>query len=510
MERICTHRWMTFAGACAAALGVGAAAASRSVSDPSVVSVPYLAFAANPASLGPIPDGVSNVGGSFGSPRDVTFTVSGITRKVLSVRVSLTLAGPFHTVVGDLDVTLISPGGVRSLVVFSRTGATTALGFGDNSDCAGPYTFADSAAGTGWWQAATAAGPTTAIPSGTYRTTAPGGAGQADPAPATSLDATFVSLMPAQANGTWTLRFRDGLVGATGSVSAATLEIALAAGPFDFDGDGISDPAVVRDTSGVATWYVRRSSDEGLLALTWGFTSDVRVPADYDGDGRVDISVWRSDASAIFYTMQSSDGTVQATQWGTTNDTTRGVGGDYDGDGKDDLVVVRTTTGIWYVRRSSDGAMLAQPFPYGAVAPGDYDGDGRADFANRSSGIFHLLQSTAGYTAIPWGLGTDAAVRGDYDGDGKDDVAVVRNENGTRVWYIRQSGDGSLLAAVWGLAPTDGMAPADYDGDGRADIAVVRNEGPLVWYIRRSADGGLTVIPWGLGGDGALPNVWVH
>jgi subtilisin-like proprotein convertase family protein len=396
--------------ACVFILAVGAVGAAQPAP---TVPAPYLSFPANPASLGAIPDGPTSTPGTFGIPRDVTFPVTGLIRKVRSVKVTLTLSGPPHTVVGDLDVVLTSPGGVRSLVVFSRTGATTATGVGDTSDATGPYTFADSATGTGWWQAAAAAGPTTAIAPGMYRTTAAGGAGQVDPAPPTSLDATFRGLMPTQSNGTWTLTFRDGLTGATGAVSAATLEIGQGAGPFDFDSDGLSDVTVVRASSGALTWYARRSLDGGLHAVPWGLSTDFHVPGDYDGDGRADFGVARVESGGlVFYVLQSTAG-FSAIPFGLATDGI--VRGDYDGDGKDDVVVVRNESGlrVWYIRRSSD----------------------------------------AGLSAFVWGFCcSDALIAGaDFDGDGAADVAIARSEMIGKVWYIRRSSDGGLTVIPWGI-----------------------------------------------------------
>jgi subtilisin-like proprotein convertase family protein len=180
-------------------------------------------FAANPASLGAIPDGLSGTCGTFSASRDVTFTVSGLLNKITNVEVALTLS-PAHAFAGDVDVVLIAPDAAFH-TIFSRTGATTAGCFGDSSDVAGPYTFSDLAAAPpsgGWWQAATAANATAPIPAGTYRTTAPGGTGAVDPAPATLMTPAFGATNP---NGVWTLRFRDGAAGDTGTVSAAALTI---------------------------------------------------------------------------------------------------------------------------------------------------------------------------------------------------------------------------------------------------------------------------------------------
>jgi hypothetical protein len=318
------------------------------------------------------------------------------------------------------------------------------------------------------------------------------------------------------------------LVGTIGASSLAIASLAVRDAPavhMDFDGDARADVAVTRlGAAGSADWFVHRSSDSSLLATNWGFfSSDAFLPADFDGDGKVDLNVWRSGASAIFYRQHSSNGTFVPTQWGTAGDDPA-VAGDYDGDAKSDHAVYRvgaTTNAqsVWYAQLSSTGSLLAMPFGANdgaggdTAAPGDYDGDGRADFGvrRRASGFgtFYLQQTTAGFTAIPWGLGSDAVVPGDWDGEGKDDVAVVRNESGTLVWYVRPSASPStLVSVVWGLAG-DYLVPADYDGDGKTDCAVWR---PSVgtFYVRRSFDGALIVIPWGLSTDVPIAASFVH
>jgi len=115
---------------------------------------------------------------------------------------------------------------------------------------------------------------------------------------------------------------------------------------------------------------------------------------------------------------------------------------------------------------------------------GDYDGDGRADYAvfQLSNGTWNIQRSTAGFTAIPFGVPTDKLVPADYDGDGKTDLAIFRPSEGK--WYIRLSAT-NLQIVDWGLG-TDALVPADYDGDGKTDIAVYRGG---IWYIRQTTGG---------------------
>jgi hypothetical protein len=292
---------------------------------------------------------------------------------------------------------------------------------------------------------------------------------------------------------------------------------------MDFDADARADFVVTRlGPNGTADWFFLRSSDNGVRATNWGLFGDVFLPADFDGDGLVDVNVWRPGPSAMFFRRHSADSASVITQWGTTGDDPTVVR-DYDRDGRADIAVYRVGTApgaqsVWYSDGSSSGPLA---MPFGAndgaggdtAAPGDYDADGRADHVVRrnagGAGMFYLQQTRAGFAAIPWGLSTDTIVPGDWDGDGKDDLAVVRNEKGVLVWYVRPSASPATLAAlVWGLAG-DFLVPADYEADGKTDCAVWRPSSAR-FYIRRSLDGTLVEIPWGLNTDFPVAASFVH
>ncbi len=60
----------------------------------------------------------------------------------------------------------------------------------------------------------------------------------------------------------------------------------------DFDGDGRTDISILRAFNGGSSeWWIRNSSTNSLTTANWGISSDIATPADFDGDGRTDIAV---------------------------------------------------------------------------------------------------------------------------------------------------------------------------------------------------------------------------
>ena len=173
---------------------------------------------------GLVPDGLTDPPPAPGNALVVSIPVSGITEAISRVAVRMTVS---HAWGGDLEAVLTSPDGTRSLVLFSRVGATTASSYGTGSDFNGTYIFTDSATGANLWSGA---GDAT-LPPGSYRPTAAGGEGQTNPPPYTSLNATFGGMTPAQTNGTWSLSFRDYCQADQATVSAAALSFSPIEGP---------------------------------------------------------------------------------------------------------------------------------------------------------------------------------------------------------------------------------------------------------------------------------------
>lgn len=465
--------------------------------------------------MGSIPDATSTGPGAFGSPRDVQFSVTGLSGSITNVAVSFNAS---HTYVGDLDVVLKAPGGLPSQVIFSRTGATSSTSFGFFSELSSnnTYTFTDSATAN-WWTAAQAAG-SGIIPGGSYRTTAPGPT--SNPAPVTSLTNAFTGVT--NPNGTWTLSFRDGASGDTGNVTGATLTIDVAASVttkpcFDFYGTGRTSFAIVNpegtSPNDVLVWRTRAngtpSSGGNAENIGYGKTSDFLTPGYYDADNKADLAVWRNGTYFIrpstLYTISNPNPPpttnipIISQQWGISTDTP-GLEADYDGDGKDDLTVVRVegSSYRWYILRSSNNTLLTPLFGSSTtdspIAGADYNGDGKADLTvlRGSPTQYFIGDAVTGDLILvqQWGnFATDFYIVGDFLGDSKADFAVWRGfGSGTNgYWYIKENGGPGVVITQFGI-PGSGTSRdfalcGDYNGDGKSDIAVYRPSNKTFYWL---------------------------
>ncbi len=205
------------------------------------------------------------------------------------------------------------------------------------------------------------------------------------------------------------------------SMSASGYQSALAAGlggadqsavPADYDGDGLVDPAVYREVTG--TWRVWMSgsgyvevNESGLGGSGWR-----PVPADYDGDARTDPAVYQESSTSAgswpagtWLVWLSGDSYRMAYAVNLGGSGQSPVPADYDGDGKVDLAVYHEASGTWRVWPSGT-EYRENSVPAGGAgqkaAPGDYDGDGLVDLAVywESMGMWRLWFSSYQYAEM--------------------------------------------------------------------------------------------------------------
>ncbi len=282
----------------------------------------------------------------------------------------------------------------------------------------------------------------------------------------------------------------------------------LANGTYnDFDGDGRTDLTVYRNSNN--TFYAQSSLTGNLLSQVIGQAGDsVSLTVDFDGDGKSDFSTARYNAPIIWRIFQSTTGTVQEIQWGNSSLGDFFAAADYDGDGRFDIAVFRA--GVWYIIESSTGNYRSDYWGKSGdiPAPNDFDRDGKADLAvaRSESGqrVWYVRRSSDNqFYRVEWGLSSDAFFTGraDWDGDGSADISVIRNESGQRVFYILRSSDNQLQIIRWGLS-SDLVKLGDYDGDGKTDAAVTRTvDGLKVFFILQSSTGDPRYEYFGLPGD---------
>jgi plastocyanin len=272
------------------------------------------------------------------------------------------------------------------------------------------------------------------------------------------------------------VRYYCKLHGAPGGVGMAGIITVVGATtqrpPADFDGNGSTDISVFRPSAG--QWLA-----QGQTAVSHGINGDIPVPADYDGNGRTDKAVYRPAVGGWYRPSQATvffglDGDVP-------------VPGDYNGDGRADIAVFRPSVGGWYIQGQSTVFFgLTGDIP----VPGDYDGNGTTDVAIFRPEVGGWYRN--GAAATFFGLTGDIPVPGDYDGNGTTDVAIFRPEVGG--WY-RNGGPTTFLGASGDIP-----VPGAYDANTTADVAVFRPSSGQ-WFV----SGGGAPVSFGLSSDIPLP-----
>ncbi len=306
----------------------------------------------------------------------------------------------------------------------------------------------------------------------------------------------------------------------------------------DYDGStGKTDPAVWRSEPfggyPEGMWHIKYLTSQ--FSVQFGRSTDIPAPADYNGDLKTDVAVFRPDdgAGASWFYIENvatvpgrvpgnndynGNGTIDsAVQWGRPGDLP--VPGDYNGDHKADVAVWRPDPfegdpeGMWWFQQPNVLCGYASPcgVQWGRAqdvpVAADYNGGGvdiavwrPYPFGGYPEGQWWFQQTNAiCNNASPCGVATgvraSVPIPGDYSGDGLADVAVWHPDTATGqgLFYVEKvtnvpgatlgdyNGNGTLDSKVpWGRV-SDLPAPGDYNLSSKVDIAVWRPD-PLFGY----------------------------
>ena len=484
--------------------------------------------------VGAIPDGVGSP--QFGEPLVVSFDVRNV-QYIAYITLAITMQ---HTWVGDLEVILTSPNGYAQHSIMNRVGVVTATGSGDSSNLAGTYSFTDFAS-QNIWEAAivSTCGTDCVIPSSGYRTV---GAGSSV---STHFRMAFSNLPPNQANGKWTLTFRDAYGGDVGSVSAATLYLegddptpTPTPTPTPSPSPTVTPTATPTPNPTVTPTPVPEidllisqfaAPDPVAVGRPLTYTATVKiVPSILGGSARPQVRF--NFPSGVPFQFNSARGANEYTAAPDANGVTF-TGGVVSTFGANTaalkVVITPLATGVLtsaggnvivdpnnVIGEASETNNTAQTITTTVLATSraalnllDFNGDRRADYAVFRAGNNYVYASSGNGSllfAYPFGIAADDIFTpGDFDGDSKTDVAVWRKSSGT--FYFLRSSDNTVGGFQFGQNG-DEPAARDYDGDGQTDFAVVRRQNGIIsWYVQNSRTNAFTAINFGAASDVIVP-----
>ena len=167
--------------------------------------------------------------------------------------------------------------------------------------------------------------------------------------------------------------------------------------PMDTTRDGRAELMVYRRSNG--TWYARGSRDgrsgtrrpgvpPGIFRRPLAWSASLMSAGDIDADGRKDVAIWRpGTVTGVWSVLESrtSFTTASFRGWGSGSAGDVPVPADYDGDMRIDMAVWRPGDGMWHILTAGGTQSFSIPWGAGSVGdlpvPADYDGNRRADLA---------------------------------------------------------------------------------------------------------------------------------
>lgn len=297
----------------------------------------------------------------------------------------------------------------------------------------------------------------------------------------------------------------DGRLDAAVRIAESNDTFAYQIATADLDRNGRAD-IVTTTRDGV---LLLRSNGDGTFASSTAVAGD---PADFsvtdvDRDGRLDILVDSSDASATVVHGDGLGGIAGTSTLPLPASAVRTTG-DVTGDGLDDLILATIFNRPLqefriYPALASGGyaapIVLSRPQDANhtsSLTVGDFNADGRGDLvldeAKDSASLHLYLQDAQGNlapsVAIPRERGAGTLIAADLDRDGRTDVAMGHSGWGYIGYYL-QTGTGFTPETLVNAYQFQGrlyyFAAGDLNRDGCGDLVIARtSQSPVLLYGR--------------------------
>lgn len=221
-----------------------------------------------------------------------------------------------------------------------------------------------------------------------------------------------------------------------------------------------------------------------------GAELDLCLPADLDGDGRIDILIGGKQGDPNLFWYRNPDWTRFALAT-SPNLEAGGAMVDLTGNGRLDLFCGEQYNGnrLWWFENPDDPTGLwprhlicSEYYKYHDQAVGDLDGDGRPElvFCSQRAGVLGYYQIPPDPRVEPWPVeyrtivaegmhDVEGLVVVDIDGDGVNELLA-----GPRI-FRREGGRWAMHPFAPGFSMTR-VAVGDLDGDGRLEIVLAEGE----------------------------------